>query len=85
MSRSEETLCFTCGLPLGDPPRLNHLPSGQVCPRCSERLLETLPPLLPSGREVHAPEATVELEEVPVLVRGPRRTSGEERELPPGA
>ncbi len=42
-----ETPCITCGLPSGDPPRLNHLPSGLICPSCHDRLLESLPPMLP--------------------------------------
>ena len=44
-------VCFTCGLPAGETPRLNTLPGGQVCPTCRDRLLESLPPLLPSEEE----------------------------------
>jgi hypothetical protein len=67
MIDSSETVCITCGLPSGDPPRLNHLPGGQVCPACRDRLLATLPPLLPSDsgeqlrdeeREPSMPEST---------------------------
>lgn len=47
MTDSKETLCFTCGQPSGDFPRLNCLPGGQVCPTCRDRLLECLPPCLP--------------------------------------
>lgn len=46
MSPSEPK-CITCGLPVGDPPRLNTLGNGRPCPRCAERLLAELPPLLP--------------------------------------
>lgn len=58
MRESSETLCFTCGLPAGEFPRLNHLPSGQVCPTCRDRLLAMLPPLLPgpSGEPFPAEE-----------------------------
>lgn len=45
-------VCFTCGLPTGDPLRLNHLPSGQVCTACRDRLLDLLPAPFPA-RPVH--------------------------------
>ena len=47
MKDSHETVCFTCGQPAGEVPRLNCLPGGQVCPTCRDRLLECLPPCLP--------------------------------------
>jgi hypothetical protein len=55
MSGSKETLCFTCGLPISDPPRFNHLPNGRPCPSCRDRLLESLPAPLP-GVEARAPK-----------------------------
>ena len=43
--------CITCGLPVGEEPlRLNRLENGQVCPSCRDRVLEDLPPALPSWR-----------------------------------
>ena len=51
MRDSSETVCFTCGLPSGEFPRLNHLPGGQVCPTCRDRLMAILPPILPGQEE----------------------------------
>jgi hypothetical protein len=79
MSAPSPTLCFTCGLPLGDPPRLNHLPGGQVCPSCRDRLLDHLPALLPGG--LRPEEAWEEAwEEVPSssAADGPRRLEADE-------
>ena len=47
MPAPSPTLCFTCGLAVTEPPRLNQLPSGETCPACRDRLLDALPPLLP--------------------------------------
>lgn len=53
MSDSTETICFTCGMPTGQAPgefpRLNTLSSGQPCPTCRDRLLESLPGIFPGG------------------------------------
>jgi DNA-directed RNA polymerase subunit RPC12/RpoP len=43
-----EPVCFTCGMQLGEPMRLNRLDNGQICPACRERVLSSLPPVLPS-------------------------------------
>jgi hypothetical protein len=51
MQGPQETLCFTCGQPAGEVPRLNCLPGGQVCPSCRDRLLLSLAPCLPSEAE----------------------------------
>ena len=48
MAEITNTVCFTCGLGIEDPPRLNRLTTGQVCPACRERLLDALPPMLPA-------------------------------------
>lgn len=57
MANRRDTLCFTCGLPSGDPLRLNHLPSGEVCPNCRDRLLDALPAPFPRVlREVPDPD-----------------------------
>lgn len=85
MSSLEGTLCFTCGLPIADPPRFNHLPSGRPCPTCKDRLLESLPALLPAepseqaqaGDETQLPEAAGPRAGLEVL-RGPR-AEGKER------
>lgn len=49
MADGPEPLCFTCGLPAGKSARFNHLPNGQVCPSCRDRLLATLPAPFPVG------------------------------------
>ncbi len=48
MSNLTNAVCFTCGLVIESPPRLSRLTTGQVCPACRERVLEGLPPALPS-------------------------------------
>jgi hypothetical protein len=40
--------CITCGQEAVSTTRLNALPSGEPCPACAERLLDTLAPALPS-------------------------------------
>lgn len=45
---ASQTVCFTCGQPIGEPPRINELPDGEPCPTCRDRLLDSLPALLPS-------------------------------------
>lgn len=52
---AREPVCFACGCPTGPLPRLNRLLDGRVCPTCRERLLDSLPPVLPAGRD-GAPE-----------------------------
>lgn len=44
---AREPICMGCGKPTGPLPRLNELPDGRPCPSCAERLLDSLPPLLP--------------------------------------
>lgn len=53
-----EPVCFTCGLQVGEPHRLNRLDNGQICPTCRVRVLESLPPVLPSRPvlQVETPE-----------------------------
>jgi DNA-directed RNA polymerase subunit RPC12/RpoP len=48
MSNLTNAVCFTCGLVIESPPRLSRLTNGQVCPACRERVLDGLPPALPS-------------------------------------
>lgn len=44
---AREPICMACGQPTGPRPRLNFLPDGRACASCAERLLDSLPPLLP--------------------------------------
>jgi len=44
-------VCIGCGLPTGPFPRLNRLTDGRPCPRCQQRLLETLPAPFPTPFE----------------------------------
>ena len=82
MMGASETLCITCGQPAGEFPRLNHLPSGQVCPTCRNRLLEALPPLLPGGFD--AVDEPREAEETPrTETQGPRQTDVVWGQFPP--
>lgn len=46
---SRPSVCIGCGQATGPLPRLNRLPDGKVCPTCRDRLLETLPPVLPAA------------------------------------
>lgn len=48
---ARDPVCIACGQPTGPRPRLNRLPDGRACPRCCERLLDTLPPILPAPSE----------------------------------
>ena len=52
MSNLTNAVCFTCGLVIESPPRLSRLTTGQVCPACRDRVLEGLPPALPSRSPV---------------------------------
>lgn len=49
---SSEVVCFHCGQPIGDPPRLHEV-DGEPCPACAQRLLESVPGIF------HAPYETV--------------------------
>jgi hypothetical protein len=80
-------VCFTCGLPTGDPLRLNHLPSGQVCTACRDRLLDLLPAPFPArpthlryerGGDGYAYDDGYGEVEEPELVRVRRRPRDEE-------
>jgi len=57
MSNLTNAVCFTCGLVIESPPRLSRLTTGQVCPACRERVLEGLPPALPSRLPTHSAES----------------------------
>lgn len=47
MAVPRPSLCITCGLDAGPTNTLNRLEDGRVCPTCSARLLDFLPPLIP--------------------------------------
>lgn len=42
-----DPICIQCGLSTRTTDRLNRQPDGKVCPACRERVLATLPPVLP--------------------------------------
>ncbi|TAJ11652.1 MAG: hypothetical protein EPO68_14320 [Planctomycetota bacterium] len=50
MAEASQPVCMTCGQSAGTPLRFNHLPSGEPCPACAERLLEAMASLLPGAR-----------------------------------
>jgi hypothetical protein len=83
MSGSPGALCFTCGQPISDPPRFNHLTNGRPCPACRDRLLASLPSLLPGESEpVEQVERDPDEEpaEAPLLERAPAPGPGPRRE-----
>lgn len=58
-------ICIHCGLSAGSPPRLNRFEDGRVCPVCADRLLDSLPSLLPAspGAACEAPDDALADEE----------------------
>ena len=78
MTGSGEILCFECGQPIEDPPRLNHHADGDPCEACSERLLLEAPSLLPV-------EAQEELEQERLASSGEGDPSPETQDAPAGA
>jgi DNA-directed RNA polymerase subunit RPC12/RpoP len=60
MSNLTNAVCFTCGLVIESPPRLSRLTTGQACPACRDRVLEGLPPALPSRRASAALEGDLQ-------------------------
>ena len=49
MPERAQPVSITCSLTVGEPLRLNRLQSGQVCPSCRDRVLESIPPALPTA------------------------------------
>jgi hypothetical protein len=50
---------------VGEPYKLNRLDNGQICPTCRDRVLESLPPILPDlhgvrGQAAYSPRETPE-------------------------
>ena len=49
MSEASEPICFYCGQAFQVGSQLNRMSDGRSCPICSDRLMQSLPSLLPSG------------------------------------
>lgn len=49
------TLCFSCGQSVVEVDRINRMEDGEPCPACADRLLQSMPPLLPGFRHGPAP------------------------------
>jgi len=61
MASDRQPVCFTCSQPIAEPPGINKLENGESCPTCRDRLLDSLPPLLPfQGRVEIEDEASDE-------------------------
>jgi len=60
MTRSRDTLCFTCGQALQHPPRFNLLQSGEYCPTCRDRVLDAVPAVLPRSTRRERENAVAE-------------------------
>lgn len=73
MSKPAAPLCFQCGQPANQADRINHLPSGEPCPTCLQRVLDQQPALLPGFGARAAVEARS---------RRPRASGGPLRALP---
>lgn len=67
MSSTDTSICIECGLPAGDPPVLNDLPDGRPCGGCRDRVLDSLPAILPGRVEAPVEDGAVdEVDDVPV-------------------
>ena len=62
MGESNPSICIQCGHSTDQTQRLNRLADGRVCSICRDRLLEHLPPMLPtlSYGEVEAQNTPVD-------------------------
>ncbi|MDE0895709.1 MAG: hypothetical protein OSB10_03905 [Planctomycetota bacterium] len=59
----QQSTCFTCGRAVGSPPLLNRLENGLPCPACRDRVLDSLPSILPgpgSEFESELPQAEID-------------------------
>ena len=81
MALDRQSVCFTCSQPVAEPPAINQLENGETCPTCRDRLLDSLPPLLPSRALAPIKE---EGSEEPYPYE-PYEPSDEGYEPPPGA
>jgi hypothetical protein len=58
MAAFDDPVCFQCGQAFNLKDELPSLPDGSPCPACAERMLASLPSLLPSASfEEEEPEA----------------------------
>jgi hypothetical protein len=80
MGNLTNAVCFTCGLAIESPPRLSRLTNGQICPACRERVLEDLPPALPS----RATRGSIRAEADLPTSEFPESDEDEHEELPDG-
>jgi len=80
MATSPAPVCITCGLSAGEPVQLNRLANGQTCPTCRDRVLDSLPGVLPSV--VRLPTGAVHLDEQGSLGTE-NEFDGESRPWPP--
>ena len=46
---ARDPVCISCGQATGPGPRLNRFADGRPCPACRDRILDALPPALPSS------------------------------------
>jgi hypothetical protein len=69
MGQSNPSICIQCGHSTDHTQRLNRLEDGRVCTICRDRLLEQLPPLVPTlsyaEAEVEAGAAVVPIDPDP--------------------
>jgi hypothetical protein len=68
---TEISRCFGCGHPVGDPPVIHMGRTGQPCATCVDRVLESIPPALPSDLPAVESEhdEAVERERQPAMLR----------------
>ncbi len=57
-----QPICFACGQLVGEPHRLNRLDNGQICPTCRDRVLDSLPPILPALPRVRTPDVPTQVD-----------------------
>jgi len=56
MALDRQPVCFTCSQPIAESPAINRLENGDFCPTCRNRLLDSLPSLLPRRPAVESEE-----------------------------
>ena len=83
MALDRQPVCFTCGQPIAEAPKINRLQNGDFCPTCRDRLLDSLPSLLPSCPVLESEDA-VDDEPYP-FEPYPHEPSDEGYEPPTGA
>jgi len=66
-----QLVCFTCGCPVGEPYKLNRLDNDQICPSCRDRVLDSLPPVLPRAPVAEPVELEPVIEPIAEDLRNP--------------